>query len=452
MDIKAFQIHKRSSYVFKDIQDKYGINQDNNIYAVSDGATQGFMSQIWAEQLVKDFASNPTFDISRLIANFTHLAHQFSKQDIELSINPAIKAIQLRKKQEGASATFIGVKIENKILHYISSGDICGAIFSKNGIQFFPHTNIEDLDKDKGFLNTQKLIDNKILETQFREGKLSLYDGDNVVLMTDAIARFILKNHQFLQELIRLNDFVSFKEFIINLWETKQLEEDDITMLCIENNNQASSVKEFLAKDLEFPKPLHIGENNVHTQNINSGNDSLIKLMGDVNLLKKELYHLKQEVQHQYALIEHQKNLFQQFRDTIIAVIIGIAMGFGAYRVFQYTKNPQNQKTNIQQGGKHSPKGKAKTNNKSNNKNVSSDIKKHGDNSFKQNGNKNTIDSLKQTPSKGEEPIKKKTSPKDKTKKGSPKQNAEKQNKPSDEKHNQGNANGNKNTETNTEE
>lgn len=345
MNIKTFQIHKRSSYIFKDIQDKYSINQLDNVYAVSDGATQGFMSQIWAEQLTNNFISNPTFDISSLIINFTNLAHHFNETEIKLDINPAIKALQLRKKQEGASATFIGVKIENKTLSYVSSGDVCGCILSKDKVIFFPHTSIEDLDKDKGFLNTKKLINNEISEQQFKTDKLSLLDGDYVILMTDAIARFILKNKHFLQDFTKINEFDSFKNIIIDLWETKVLEEDDITILCIESSHQVS-IKEFLAEDLEFPKPSSYTAEEYSS--ISNEGDSFLKLTREVSLLKKDIYLLKQKIEKQDFLIEQQNKYIQKFKYLVI--IIGVFIGLVFYMFYlnlSTRKEITNNKTNI---------------------------------------------------------------------------------------------------------
>lgn len=55
MKIKTLQIHKRSVSGFSDIQDKYCYSEEKGVIAISDGATQGFKSEIWAEMLVNNF-------------------------------------------------------------------------------------------------------------------------------------------------------------------------------------------------------------------------------------------------------------------------------------------------------------------------------------------------------------------------------------------------------------
>ena len=62
MAIQSFQIHKRSSYEFKFIQDKVAISEKNNVVAISDGTTQSFWSDKWAEILTESFVENPTFE------------------------------------------------------------------------------------------------------------------------------------------------------------------------------------------------------------------------------------------------------------------------------------------------------------------------------------------------------------------------------------------------------
>ena len=67
MDIKVLQLHKRASYEFKHIQDKYAINSDAKTFALADGTTQSFNSEFWAEIITKRFVANPIFNTSELI-------------------------------------------------------------------------------------------------------------------------------------------------------------------------------------------------------------------------------------------------------------------------------------------------------------------------------------------------------------------------------------------------
>ena len=61
MDIKVLQIHKKASIEYKHIQDKYNFSTSNKCFALSDGTTQSFKSELWASMLVENFVKNPLF-------------------------------------------------------------------------------------------------------------------------------------------------------------------------------------------------------------------------------------------------------------------------------------------------------------------------------------------------------------------------------------------------------
>ena len=158
MRTRIFQLHKRSSYVFSAIQDKICFDNRKQIYAISDGATQGYKSEIWSEKLVKSFVDKPNFEVNSLLQDFKNYAESFQKIPNTENSNPALRALEERKRMQGGFATFMGVKIEGGELEYISSGDVCGFVKSNDILQGFPFSKVEELDQDKGFLGTQKKI------------------------------------------------------------------------------------------------------------------------------------------------------------------------------------------------------------------------------------------------------------------------------------------------------
>jgi serine/threonine protein phosphatase PrpC len=124
MDIKVLQLHKRASYEFKHIQDKYAINTNAKTFALADGTTQSFNSEIWAEIITKGFATNPTFNSIELISTFTKQVLEYKSAKFEFSSNPAKASLEKAKQNKGGTATFIGLHFtsENKI-EVISCGD-----------------------------------------------------------------------------------------------------------------------------------------------------------------------------------------------------------------------------------------------------------------------------------------------------------------------------------------
>ena len=265
MKIKTLQIHKRSVSGFSDIQDKYCYSEEKGVIAISDGATQGFKSEIWAEMLVNNFVQNPEFEIEKFLIDLEKYAQDFSEIEFEPNPNPALRMLELRKIADGSYATFMGIEVREDTLRYVSSGDVCGFVKITDGLQSFPFSNVEELDKDKGFLSTTRLLNHQVKPEQFRSGKLSIKENNKIILMTDAVARLTLRDNNIIDKILHLEDFESFKDYIISEWEAKRLEEDDITICVIEPNAKSEEQNIHPPKDFSFPK--------VETPIINLNND-----------------------------------------------------------------------------------------------------------------------------------------------------------------------------------
>ena len=265
MKIKTLQIHKRSVSGFSDIQDKYCYSGEKGVIAISDGATQGFKSEIWAEMLVNNFVQNPEFEIEKFLIDLEKYAQDFSEIEFEPNPNLALRMLELRKIADGSYATFMGIEVREDTLRYVSSGDVCGFVKTTDGLQSFPFSNVEELDKDKGFLSTTRLLNHQVKPEQFRSGKLSIKENNKIILMTDAVARLTLRDNNIIDEILHLEDFESFKDYIISEWEAKRLEEDDITICVIEPNAKSEEQNIHPPKDFSFPK--------VETPIINFNND-----------------------------------------------------------------------------------------------------------------------------------------------------------------------------------
>lgn len=303
MNIKVFQIHKRSVYIFKDIQDKYAVDLERNIFAISDGATQGYKSEVWAESLVSYFIAEPVFAVQDLIETLRNNAQRFSEIDFPVSENYALKALESRKKELGSFATFLGAKITDTSIRVISSGDVCGFILDGESISSFPFSTVDELDKDKGFLGTAKILKNDIQPEQFRLGEKSLRKGNTIFLMTDAIAKMCLRNPENVKIINTFTSFENFKDFIVSKWDSKELEEDDITILEIDIQGKKSLTKFLPPDDFFFPKE----EKPTYTQITKP-----IVLKGD--LTQQEM----KEIQEQLNLLNNKINAVNQQNSDLI--------------------------------------------------------------------------------------------------------------------------------------
>jgi serine/threonine protein phosphatase PrpC len=237
--IIALQIQKRDSIVFKDIQDKFALSVKDNVFALSDGTTQGFESGIWAELLVNAFVNYPTFKIESLLELFLEQVKVFDSMEFEFSKNPAIAALELSNKKQGASATFLGIKIYSSFkIDVISCGDTNLFLIRQDGsLLKFPHNDIHSLDSSSKFINSINLSLGDINESFFDITSFKFQPTDILIMATDALSKLILNEPEVLQELLLIHSFDEFLAFCSRYWDSKKLQEDDITALIIPLHN-----------------------------------------------------------------------------------------------------------------------------------------------------------------------------------------------------------------------
>lgn len=301
MSIKVLQLHKRSSYKFKHIQDKFAISSDRKIFAVADGTTQSFNSEIWAEMIAKSFVSNPLFNVNELISLFIKSANQFKNTPFDYSSNPAKASLEKAKQNQGSTSTFAGLKfLGNNKIEIIFCGDSnLFLINSDKEVITFPYSDLDSLDANNSFINTEKLLQSKVDETFFKIQTLEYKLTDTIVLATDALSRLILKKHTVLEELIRIDNFDEFNEFCLKYWNNKELMEDDITALIIPINSM-TEVKfiqppdDFsfpMEKEKEFIPSTSFTENNltVSEMNLNEIKNHNNLMVQELSILKKKL-------------------------------------------------------------------------------------------------------------------------------------------------------------------
>lgn len=256
MGITVLQLHKRASYEFKYIQDKYAVNSERKTFALADGTTQSFNSEIWAEIITKGFVENPIFNANELITSFTKQVELYKSAKFEFSANPAKASLEKAKQNKGGTATFIGLHFtEQSKLDVISCGDTnLFLLNSENKIIPFPFADVDSLDANNYFINTEQLLQNKIDETFFKQKTLEYSPSDILIIATDALSRLILKKPSTITELLGIRNFEQLHQFCLKYWENKELQEDDISAIIIPLNNMADLKLIHPPKDFSFPK------------------------------------------------------------------------------------------------------------------------------------------------------------------------------------------------------
>ena len=260
MIISVLQLHKRASYEFKHIQDKYAINSSNKTFALSDGTTQSFNSEIWSEIISKEFVNNPTFNSIELIKLFKQGVEKYKGAKFDFSSNPAKASLEKAKQNKGGTATFMGLQFtaENKI-ELISCGDTnLFLLNSENKVIAFPFSDVDSLDANNNFINTELLLENKIDETFFKLKTIEYKSDDKIIIATDALSRLILKKPTTLSEILKIEDFNQLNDFCLKYWESKELQEDDISAIIIPTQNSGKIKTIQPPTDFSFPKEKEV--------------------------------------------------------------------------------------------------------------------------------------------------------------------------------------------------
>lgn len=260
MKTKIFQLHKRSSYEFKFIQDKFAVSKDQKVFALADGTTQSFQSELWAKIITDNFVNEPFFKSTELIKSFKEYVSIYKNTEFVYSSNQAKASLEKAKLTKGGTSTFIGIQfITEKQIEIISCGDSNVFILKKDRkIKPFPFRNINDLDSNNYFVNTEQLINNEINDSFFQTDIIEINDDDTVILATDALSRLILKNIDIINDLIKFETFNDFYSFCLKKWENKELEEDDISVIIIKNEAGDSLTEICPPLGFSFPKEKEI--------------------------------------------------------------------------------------------------------------------------------------------------------------------------------------------------
>lgn len=255
MNIKILQLHKRASYEYKYIQDKYSFSLENKCIALSDGTTQSFKSELWAKMIVDSFINQPSFDVNILKDQFKKLAFDFQNNDFEYSTNFAKAALEKDKHKKGGTATFIGLQYQNEgSIKVLNCGDTCLFIIKKNKITPFPFKSLDELDLNDYFINSTKLREDKIEDVFFNFTEIKVENDDIIILATDAISRLIFRKPEVINILSKINNFEELNQFCLDHWGNKELEEDDISIVFVSPFLPTKLIEIIPPKDFSFPK------------------------------------------------------------------------------------------------------------------------------------------------------------------------------------------------------
>jgi len=258
MYVRVLQLHKRDSYEYKFIQDKYSINLNNKIISIADGTTQSYDSGFWAQLLCDRFKIEPEFQSKNLLKAFKEEAISVKNRKVQLSPNPAKAALEKDKLKKGSTSTFLGIRVEgNNTIKAISLGDSNLFILRENKLlNSYPFKDVTELNNNNDFVNTQNLLEDNVNPRLFKVETIQVLNEDIVILASDALSRFIFKYPEKLNDILKIESFDDLHEFITSQWGLGLLEEDDITAVIIELNQKNQLMVVSPPDNFSFPKEI----------------------------------------------------------------------------------------------------------------------------------------------------------------------------------------------------
>ncbi|WP_254568716.1 protein phosphatase 2C domain-containing protein [Oscillatoria sp. HE19RPO] len=240
VEIRRFQIPKQG-LTEAECEDKSALSSSEGRLrvAVADGATESLFSDIWAELIVNSYIEKGAelFNIGSLQSLTQAFLHTASK--LILQMPETRHWFMYEKLERGSHATFVAAEFYNpETMEVLAVGDSC--IFWRNeengNVEMLPELSAEDFGVfPASICSLQKTWQN--LESKIVKQEVNLQNGFQVILCTDALACWLvkeLKKDLFIWEkLFKLSDSISFTNFIESLRSQKEIRNDDVTLVLI---------------------------------------------------------------------------------------------------------------------------------------------------------------------------------------------------------------------------
>jgi serine/threonine protein phosphatase PrpC len=217
-------------------QDSFKIDEQNKIFAISDGVSRSSFSNIWSKKIVEEFVKNPfetkTIDKIFLEKWLYPVKLNLDEEISKLDIPPMILDVA---KEDGSSTTLLGgviKKEKKKKICLWAVGDTNIFQIRQNKINdLFPIKKLSGFTS-KTFAITSFLDKNNI---DFLYTEWSIRSGDILVLATDAFSQWFLDSYLKGQKPWKKmeKNMGKMEEFIEKLRHDKKIENDDVTFIMI---------------------------------------------------------------------------------------------------------------------------------------------------------------------------------------------------------------------------
>ena len=321
MIVKAFQINKKESVYFKDIRDKFAVNINTSTVVLADGTTQSFNSHLFAQILATEIYNGFSLDNKIINETIKESITKFGQIDFEFSKKPAVALIQRAKFETGSTSTFLALTIIDNELQITSVGD-CNAFVTYEGLinAAIPFNSRSELDANNSFINTRTY--SGIDSVDLYKNQIRLNSNFFILVCSDALSRFLFDNPNQINALIELNSHQDFLSFCEQNWESKLLENDDISLLII-NDGENKLIEYLPDSDFKFEVKNNVSELEFRTlsQPFDKEKQNKLTLM-EYNELNNKIKKLENEIAFVSTKLKNIERLLIILFVTILMVSI----------------------------------------------------------------------------------------------------------------------------------
>lgn len=244
-EFKFFRTQKRGNSIDEYEDSFFPLEIDHDIpiirVALSDGASEGFFSKIWADILVKNFCRTDLQKFNDYLGQSNKDWKDWKSKylDERIQHNRSIQWFEEEGIRRGAFATFIGLIVDYKNLKWkaIAIGDSCFFHFQKSSLlRSFPISNSEAFNNRPILLSSENSLTEEIQRAILVESG-DFVEGDWFLLMTDALSAWFLHEIEIGDEPFKILEAINTAEEFIQLIETLRdesiLNNDDTTLLIL---------------------------------------------------------------------------------------------------------------------------------------------------------------------------------------------------------------------------
>jgi hypothetical protein len=213
-------------------EDQWNGSESATVYAVSDGASVSYDPGPWAAILTRRFIENPDVSYNWIQAAIAEFANAYDRE--------ALPWMQQAAFDRGSFATLLGVVFSPdwQGARVFAIGDtILAFIDGREVLRTIPYVRSDEFDCSPQLISTNpvenKSLDHDAILTAWHELNIASHECPTLLLMTDALGRWLLDQRERVSVLLDIKDEQDFREFVERERAEGRLKRDDTTLVVI---------------------------------------------------------------------------------------------------------------------------------------------------------------------------------------------------------------------------